>query len=64
MANFEPLWNTMKEKNISTYTLIKEYNFSKGTLDNLKNNRNINTHTIDTLCDILDCDYKDIVKRK
>ena len=33
MITYDPLWKTMKKKGITTYTLIKEYSFSRGTLD-------------------------------
>lgn len=62
MITYEPLWETLKTKGISTYKLINEYHFSKGTLDSLKQNRNINTKTINDLCNMLDCDINDIMK--
>lgn len=62
MIDFSPLWNTLKKKNISTYRLLKEYNFSKGTLDSLKHNRSVTLNTIDTLCQILQVPIEDIVK--
>lgn len=62
MITYEPLWKTLKDKNISTYKLITEYQFSKGTLDNLKHNRNVNTKTLNDLCNILDCDIMDVIK--
>lgn len=62
MITYEPLWETLKTKGISTYKLINEYRFSKGTLDSLKQNRNINTKTINDLCNMLDCDINDIMK--
>lgn len=36
MIDYSPLWETMKEKNVSTYALIRDYNFSKGTLGFVK----------------------------
>lgn len=62
MISYEPLWKTLKEKNISTYRLIKDYNISRGTLDNLKHNRNVNLSTIQELCKILNVPIEDIVK--
>ena len=62
MISYRPLWKTMKEKNISTYALIKKYSFSKGTLDSLKHNRNISTSTLNDLCKILDCSVQDILE--
>lgn len=54
MIDYNPLWETMKKKKISTYKLLKDYNFSKGTLDSLKHNRSVTLHTIESLCMILD----------
>lgn len=62
MISYAPLWETMKKKGISTYTLIKHYSFSKGTLDSLKQNRNISTSTLNDLCTILNCEVEDILK--
>ena len=55
MISYDPLWDTMRRKNITTYTLIKEHGFSRGTLDSLKQNRNISTATLDDICEMLDC---------
>ena len=62
MISYEPLWITMKEKNISQYELIKKYNFSAGQLSRLRNNSNVSTHTLNVLCEILDCTLADIAK--
>ncbi len=59
---YDPLWETMKRKGITTYTLIKKYSFSRGTLDSLKHNRNISTATLNDLCNILSCEVEDIIK--
>ena len=60
MITYAPLWETMKRKRISTYTLIKEYGFSKGTLDALKHNRNITMTTLNDICNLLDCTPADV----
>lgn len=62
MIDYSPLWETLQKKNISTYRLITEYNFSKGTLDSLKHNRNVNLLTIENLCRILQVPIENIVK--
>lgn len=62
MISYEPLWETMKKKGVSTYALIKKYSFSKGTLDSLKQGRNISTSTLNDLCNILDCEVEEIIK--
>jgi DNA-binding Xre family transcriptional regulator len=61
MITYAPLWETMKRKRISTYTLIKEYGFSKGTLDALKHNRNITMTTLNDICNLLDCTPADVI---
>lgn len=61
MISYAPLWNTMKVRGISTYALIKHYSFSRGTLDSLKQNRNISTATLNDLCRILSCRVEDIL---
>lgn len=61
MISYDPLWETMRRKNITTYTLIKDYNFSRGTLDSLKQNRNISTATLDDICEMLDCRVEDVL---
>lgn len=61
MISYDPLWETMRRKHITTYTLIKEYNFSRGTLDSLKQNRNISTATLDDICEMLDCRVEDVL---
>lgn len=51
----------MKEKGISQYSLIKNYHISAGQLSRLRSNSFVSTHTIDTLCNILDCRVEDIM---
>ena len=58
MITYAPLWETMKQRHITTYALIKNYSFSRGTLDSLKHNRNITTATLNDLCRILFCAWR------
>ena len=60
MIKYDKLWKTMKDKGITQYMLVKEYNISKSLLHRLRNNQGVNMNPIDTLCDILDCDIEDI----
>lgn len=60
VISFEPLWKTMKMRGISQYKLLKDYHFSTGQLNRLRNNHNVNTYTIDQLCKILDCKIEDV----
>lgn len=61
MISYEPLWTTLKKKNISQYQLIKKYNVSAGQLSRLRANQNVSTHTINILCEILDCKVEEIM---
>ena len=61
MITYTPLWETMRDKGISQYKLIKEFNFSAGQLSRRRKNAYVSTHTIETLCKILDCDVSDIM---
>lgn len=62
MITYEPLWETLRRKNISTYKLLNEYGISRGMLDNLKHNRSITITTLNELCTMLDCDVTDIIE--
>jgi len=61
---FTKLWETLKTKNISQYQLIKKYGFSTGQLDRLRKNQNVNSYTLNSLCEILDCQLGDIAEYK
>lgn len=61
MIVYEPLWETMKKKNISTYSLIKNYNISKNTIFRLKHNKGISTLLLNDLCNILNCKVDDVL---
>lgn len=56
------LWETMKQKGITQYELIKKYNISTGQLDRLRKNENVSTHTLDVLCKIMKCKLEDIAE--
>lgn len=64
MISFEKLWNTMKEKGISQYALIKKYGVSPAQITRLKRNESVSTHTIEMFCEILDCRVEDIMEYK
>ena len=61
MISYEPLFQTMKAKGITSYRLAK-MGFPLSNYHAMKKGKNVSTHTIDTLCDILDCDVSDIMK--
>ena len=62
MIIYDKLWKTMEDRDMTQYRLITQYNFSRGQLSRLKHNENVNTHTLDTLCRILECNIEDVVE--
>ena len=62
MITYDPLWETLKKKEISIYKLINTYHVSRSTIDKLKHNRNITLATLDHLCNILECDITEIIR--
>lgn len=61
MVSYEPLWKTMEEKGVTTYTLIEKHKIQSKTIYNLKHGKNITTATLETLCSILECTPNDII---
>ena len=55
MVSYDRLWETMEKRKISQYRLIKEFGLSSGQMSRLKKNTYVSTHTLETLCRILDC---------
>ena len=64
MIVYDKLFSTMKEKGISQYTLIKTHGISTAQLTRLRRNENVSTHTLNRLCEILDCGLEDIAEYK
>jgi DNA-binding Xre family transcriptional regulator len=62
MISYAPLYNTLKDRGVSTYKLINEYNISRSLLDRLKHNKPITTVTINDLCKILNCRVEDVLE--
>lgn len=52
----------MKEKGITTYTLIYKLGFSAYTITNLKRNKSITMNTLEKLCAVLNCSPNDVVE--
>lgn len=64
MIVYDKLWETMKEKGITQYALIKKHNISPAQITRLKRNESVSTHTIDVFCDILNCKVEDIMEHR
>ncbi len=62
MISYDKLWETMKQKGVTQYTLIKKHGISPAQITRLKRNESVSTHTIDVFCRILDCQVSDIMR--
>lgn len=62
MINYQPFWETLKKKKITTYALIKEYKINSRIVDNMRNNRGITLKTLEKLCKALDCKMDEVVR--
>lgn len=62
MISYARLWETMKERGVSQYTLIKKYKISPAQITRLKRNESVSTHTIEMFCKILDCRVEDVME--
>lgn len=62
MISYEPLWKTMEEQGVTTYTLITKHHINPRTINNLKHDRSITMFTLEKLCQILHCQAESIVK--
>lgn len=62
MILFDKLWQTMKQKGVSTYALREKHSIDTRTIQRLKKNMNTETDTLNKLCAILDCQLEDIAE--
>ena len=52
MIDYKPFWETLKQSEETTYTLVTRHRISGATIDKLRKNRPVNTTTLDGLCGI------------
>lgn len=62
MVSYEPLWETMQKKGITTYALINKYHINPRTITNLKHNCGITVDTLEKLCKILECTPNEVLR--
>lgn len=62
MIQYNPFWETLKKSDETTYTLINKHHISSAILDKLRNNKPMNTTTLNDLCRILNCRIEDIAE--
>lgn len=62
MIKYDRLWETMKMRGITQYALYTHYNVNRSQINRLRHNQNVETNTIDRLCNILQCNIEDIME--
>lgn len=60
MLDYSPLWETMRKRGVSQYSLLKS-GIDNKTLDSLKKGKNITLLTLEKICMILKCTPNDVV---
>ena len=61
MISYAPLWETMRQKKATTYTLQVKGGISSSTIRRLKAGESVSTNTLDALCKVLNCGIDDII---
>lgn len=62
MIDYTPFWDTLKNSDESTYTLIHNHRISSAIIDKLRKNKPMNTTTLNDLCRIFNCRIQDIAQ--
>ena len=62
MIVFDKLWITMEKKGISTYQLREKCGIDSKTVRRLRANDNMETKTLNKLCQVLSCSIEDIME--
>ena len=62
MIVFDKLWDVLKQKGVSTYTLREKCGIDSKTIRRLKANENIETKTLNKICSALDCKLEDVAE--
>lgn len=62
MISYQPFWNTLKNSQETTYTLITKHRISSATIDKLRKDKPMNTTTLNDLCRILNCRLEEVAR--
>lgn len=61
MISYEPLFQTMKEKGITSYRLGK-MGFPLSNYHAMRRGENISTHTLNQICRLLQCRVEEVIE--
>lgn len=62
MIRFDKLWNVMEQKKVTTYQLRERCGIDSKTIRRLRANDNMETKTLNKLCEALQCKLEDIAE--
>ena len=62
-VSFEPLFQTMERKGITSYQLQK-MGFNRATYYSIKSGGSTSTNTVALLCKLLNCKVEDVIEYK
>ena len=62
MIVFDPLWETLKKRGYTTYTLRFKFKMSHETVQRLQKNQSVTTFTLNRLCNLLNCPLEEIIR--
>lgn len=60
MISYQPLWETMARQGVTTYTLRFKNGMSHATVQRLQKDMPVSTHTLNRLCEILNCGLENV----
>lgn len=62
MITYAPLWETLKRKGLSTYTLRVKFGISGATVQRLRQGMSVSTNTLNDLCQLLGCTLSEVAE--
>ena len=62
MISYAPLWETMKKRGATTYTLQVKGGISSASIRRMKAGESVSTNTLEAICKLLGCTLSDIVE--
>ena len=62
MIVYKDILKQLKDKGWSAYRLEKDRKLGSGTITRIRNGQSVSTDTIDTICELLDCQPGDLLE--
>ncbi|MCQ2609904.1 MAG: helix-turn-helix transcriptional regulator [Lachnospiraceae bacterium] len=62
MISYKPFFETVKNRKLNQYLLMRDHSISASMLDRLKKDKYLSLETIDKICVSLHCDIGEVIK--